>query len=65
MKTQLKKTTDKKKREVVISRIHIMNEHIELQQEKTEANRIARIVEQLKEKNRSQERKIWEIKRKV
>ena len=42
-----------------------MNEHIELQQEKTEAKRIAKIVEQLKEKNRSQGPKIWEIKRKV
>ena len=37
-KTQLNKTTDKKEREVLISRIHIMNEHIELQQEETVAN---------------------------
>ena len=50
VKTQLKKTTDKKEREVLISRIRIMNEHIELQQEKTETKRIAKIVEQLKEK---------------
>ena len=35
-----------------------MNENIELQQVKTEGSRIAKIVEQLKEKNWSQEPKI-------
>ena len=42
-----------------------MNEHIHSQWEEAEANRIIKIIQQLKEKNRLYGPKIWEIKRKV
>ena len=42
-----------------------MWEHIESQREEAEVNRIIKIVQQLKEKNRLYGPKIWEIKRKV
>ena len=42
-----------------------MKEHIQSQREESEANRIIKIIQQLKEKNRLYGPKIWEIKRKV
>ena len=42
-----------------------MKEHIESQREEAEANRIIKIIQQLKEKNRLYGPKIWEIKQKV
>ena len=65
LKNQLRQTKDQKEREILTARIHLMREHIESQREEAEANRIIKIVQQLKEKNRLYGRKIWEIKRKV
>ena len=65
LKNQLRQTKDQKEQEILIARIHLMREHIESQREEAEANRVLKIVQQLKEKNRLYGPKIWEIKRKV
>ena len=65
LKNQLRRTKDQKEREILIARIHLMREHTESQREEAKGNRIIKIVQQLKEKNRLHGHKIWEIKRKV
>ena len=50
LKNQLQQTKDQKAREILITRIHLMKEHIQSQREEVEANRIIKIIQQLKEK---------------
>ena len=64
LKNQLRHTKDQKVREILITRIHLMKEHIQSQWEEAEAN-IIKIIQQLNEKNRLYAPKIWKIKRKV
>ena len=50
LKNQLRQTKDQDEREILIARIYLMREDIESQREEAEANRIIKIVQQLKEK---------------
>ena len=65
IRQNLKKTVDERVRKILSKRINLMKEHIHNENAKTEANRIKLITQQLRQKNRLQGAKIWEIKRKL
>ena len=65
VRQNLKKTVDERVRKILSERINLMKEHIHNENAKTEANRIKLITQQLRQKNRLQGAKIWEIKRKI